>query len=136
MLFRSCASLFGTLQHICFVYKDSCHSLTPLCAFLSKSPNNWALHHVPNSLKESLSWWLCILSVENASRSLSQWAAWHLVNGWKAAGQDIGWAESIPLEISAMRALTSGLTNAELVISGQHECYLCLPEGSILELAT
>ena len=30
---RDCASLLGTLQHICFVYKDSRHSLTPLCAF-------------------------------------------------------------------------------------------------------
>ena len=112
-----CASILGTLQHICFVYRNSHHSLTSFCTFMSKFPNNWALHHVPNSVKDALAWWQLILSVSNAVYSLSpctiinldiyvdastswgiglivgnHWVAWSLCQGWKAAGWDIGWA--------------------------------------------
>ena len=55
----------------------------------------------------------------------SRWAAWRCVDGWKAAGQDIGWAESIALEIAVMWALASGLTDTELVIHGDNMSIIC-----------
>ena len=55
----------------------------------------------------------------------SHWAAWCLVDGWKAAGRDIGWAESIALEIAVLWALASGLTDAELVIRGDNISVIC-----------
>ena len=110
-----CVSILSTLQHICFIYRNSDHSLTSFCSFMSKFPKNWALHHVPTSVKDSLAWWHCVLSIPNAVQSLSpqtvidldiyvdastswgiglmvgdHWAAWSLCEGWKVAGQDIG----------------------------------------------
>jgi len=34
----------------------------------------------------------------------SQWVAWKLVHGWKLDGRDIGWAESIALELAISHA--------------------------------
>ena len=68
-----CATILSTLQHIYFVYRNSHHSLTSFCIFMYKFPNNWALHHVPTSVKDSLSWWHHILSIPNTEWSLSLW---------------------------------------------------------------
>jgi len=31
-----------------------------------------------------------------------QWAAWRLIPGWNTAGRDIGWAETIALELAIL----------------------------------
>ena len=62
-------AIHGTLQHIYFVYRQGRPFLPPLSAFISKFPNDYACHHVPKSVIESLKWWEAIL--QNPSNSCS-----------------------------------------------------------------
>ena len=112
---------------------------------MSKFPNNWALHHVPTSVKDSLAWWHRTLSIPNAERTLSpwtiidldiyvdastswgivlmvgdRWAAWSLCKGWKVAGQDIGWAESIALELAILWIISQNFLDSEIIIHGDN----------------
>jgi len=46
----------------------------------------------------------------------NQWAAWKLIPGWDSAGRDIGWAESIALELAILMLLDIGFTNCQTTI--------------------
>jgi len=120
-------SVHGTLQHIMFIYRQGHSSLPPLSAFISKFPNEFALHHIPKSVLICLEWWVAILKNPSNLRLLiprvvidphiwvdastdwgigvikgQLWVAWILKPGWKADGQDIGWAKSITLELAVI----------------------------------
>jgi hypothetical protein len=116
VLHRDCASLLGMLQHISFVYRDSCAHLSSLCTFSSKFPYDHVCHHVPRLVLEYLHWCQSVLAKPSGSRSLvpctkldpdiwvnalmtwgigiivgQHWAAWHLAPSCKSEGRDIGW---------------------------------------------
>ena len=38
----------------------------------------------------------------------NKWATWKLKCGWQTAGRDIGWAESITLELAALWLVHGG----------------------------
>jgi len=60
---NDCTSLLSTLQHVCFIYQDTCSSLPALSQFLAKFPNNYILlHHGPHTVLDDLEiWWQCLL---------------------------------------------------------------------------
>src|SRR5882672_3895252 len=128
-------SIHGTLQHICFVYRQGRPSLPPFSAFIAKFPNDYARHHIPRSVLDSLAWWEIILQNPSNSRSLLPrtaidpnvwvdastdwgigviygrlWAAWRLKPGWKSEGRDIGWVESVALELTVLWLIRDGYT--------------------------
>jgi len=46
----------------------------------------------------------------------SQWVAWKLVHGWKLDGRDIGWAESIALELAILMLVECGFKDCLITI--------------------
>ncbi|KZP01988.1 hypothetical protein FIBSPDRAFT_771393, partial [Athelia psychrophila] len=48
------------------------------------------------------------------------WAAWKLLPGWKSDGRDIGWAESIAVELAVAWVVQQGLTDVEIIIHGDN----------------
>src|SRR5882724_12041936 len=114
-------------QHVSFVYREGHSTLQPLSTFSLKLPNNFSLCHVPATVVKSIHWWSAILSSPGGSQSLAphhkvdpdiwvdtstswgiglvvsdHWAVWHLCDGWKCADRDIGWVESVALEVVVM----------------------------------
>ena len=49
-----------------------------------------------------------------------QWAAWQLLEGWKAADQDIGWAETVTMELALLWMVSEGIHNVKVVIHGDN----------------
>jgi len=43
------------------------------------------------------------------------WASWQLKEGWKSNGRDIGWVESIALEVAVLWAVHAGFHNVTIV---------------------
>jgi len=142
---KECMSIHGTLQHITFVYKDGHSTLPPFSTFLAKFPNDYARHHIPKSVSDSLLWWVAILSNPSCSCSLlprriidpnvwvdastswgigviigERWSAWRLLDGWKADGRDIGWAEAIALEMAILWLIHKGYSDWKITIHGDN----------------
>jgi len=140
-------SLNGTLSHICFVYPHGRTYLTSISAFVaifdSKHKPRWG----PTSLKHDLTWWESILSTVGTPRSLvprgtlrdldiwgdastswgigihfgDQWDAWQLLPNWRTEGRDIGWAESIAVELIVRMLDAMNLENAAVLIRSDNE---------------
>jgi len=47
-----------------------------------------------------------------------QWAAWWLVEGWKAADCDIGWAKPLPWSWQVLWLVSAGIRDAKVTIHG------------------
>ncbi len=139
------ASLHGTLQHVCFVYRDHRALMPSLSRFLSKFPNKFVSHHVPTPVVNDLKLWFNALSITSYRRSLRprmvqdvdawidastswgigivvgrKWAAWKLKDGWNSDGRDIGWAETIAIELFAMWLSTTDLSDCEAPVHGDN----------------
>jgi len=48
------------------------------------------------------------------------WAAWKLKDGWRADGRDIGWAESVALELAALWMVHTGFHDAVVTVRGDN----------------
>ena len=140
---KHCTSILGTLQHISFIYRDSHSRLPPFVSFISKFPNDFATCHASKYVMDSLHWWEAVLLNPLCSRSLklhqwlypdlwiatstswgigialgNKWFTWTLMPGWKAKGRDIGWAESISLELVVLIIVDSGFRDCSIVVHG------------------
>src|SRR5882724_2158286 len=138
-------SVLGTLQHISFIYRDSRSTLPPFASFISKFPNDFAIRHTPKSFLEGLHCWEAVLTNPHCACSLKpclsldpdlwvdastswgisiihgdKWSAWTLVPGWKSEGRDIGWAESIALELAVLLLVNLNFRNCSIVIRGDN----------------
>ena len=49
-----------------------------------------------------------------------RWAAWHLLTGWDGEDRDIGWAESVALEIAILWLVRQGLSDCKVTIRGDN----------------
>lgn len=139
---RETMSIAGTLSHIAFVYTAGRSYLTGLSHFIASFPHPHALRYPSKSLLSDLRWWRDVLRQPNFTRSLvprsaqcdpgvwvdastswgigvligGKWAAWKLVDGWKANSRDIGWAEMIALELACLYLETMQYTNVDILI--------------------
>jgi len=134
-------SILGTLQHLSFVYKEGCSTLPPFLVFLAKCLNNFSCCHAPKVIIESLHWWEVVLAKSDCSHLLkpcqafdpglwvnastswrigiifsSIWYAWALTPGWKADGRDIGWAESVSLELAVLILVDHNFQDCSVII--------------------
>ena len=134
------SSLHGSLQHLCFVYRQGRSYLSSLSLFTSKFPNKFISHYIPSSVKNDVTWWKRTLSLPSVSRSLIPrtfhdpdiwvdasewgiglvvgdfWAAWKLVPGWRGDGRDMGWAEGLAVEVITLWIVSdSGIANDAIV---------------------
>ena len=46
----------------------------------------------------------------------SCWNTWELHDGWKSINQDIGWAETIALELAVLWLVDAGFNNCNVVV--------------------
>lgn len=142
---KSCTSLHGSLQHVTFVYRDGRAYLPRMSTFMSKFKNHFTLFHVPSSIRHDLLWWQDLLTRPSGSCTLTtwktvdldiwvdastswgigiivgtSWATWKLTPGWKTEGRDIGWAESIALELAIAWIVSSDVHDALVIIRGDN----------------
>jgi len=138
---KDCMSILGTLQHLSFVYKEGRSTLPPFSAFLAKFPNDFSRRHATKPIYESLRWWEAVLTKSDCSRSLKprqpfdpdlwvdastnwgigiifgdNWYAWALTPGWKTDGRDIGWAESVALELAVLILVDRNFHDCSVII--------------------
>ena len=130
--------LLGTLQHITFVYVLGRAYLPALTRFISKFDGNRFMYRfIDRAVLKDLTWWHEVLSHPDISCSLlprsfvdkdiwvdastswgiglwiaNRWAAWHLRPGWSNQNRDIGWLETIAIEIAAMWLATQNIHDA------------------------
>ncbi len=136
--FSEASSLHGTLQHVCFIYRAGKAYLPALSAFVGHFPNKWVAHHPSKAVWNDLEWWKACLSTPSPGHSLNTcqhidmdiwvdasdwgiglvvggcWAAWKLAPGWRSDGREIGWSESIAVELAA-RYVTSATTHTDAI---------------------
>ncbi|SJK98561.1 uncharacterized protein ARMOST_01829 [Armillaria ostoyae] len=136
--YSEASSLHGTLQHVCFVYRAGKAYLPALSAFVGHFPNKWVAHHPSKTVWNDLEWWKACLSAPSLGRSLTArqhidmdiwvdasdwgiglvvggyWAAWKLAPGWRSEGREIGWSESIAIELAA-QYVTSATTYTDTI---------------------
>jgi hypothetical protein len=132
------AKLLGTLQHTSFIYTLGCSYLPSITHFLSTfQGRTFRLHFLPHDVRRHLSWCQNVLRCPNISHSLhcctfmdkdiwadastswgiglvvgGRWAAWKLANGWQGNGHDIGWAETIMMELTVLWIAAIGIFDA------------------------
>jgi len=68
-------------------------------------PNIW--------VDASMDWGIGIIIADH-------WAAWKLVAGWNSLGRDIGWAESIALELVVIMIVDQGFNDCHVMIRGDN----------------
>jgi hypothetical protein len=142
---KDVASLHGTLQHISFVYRDGRAYLPALSHMASHFTNHWSRHHISSAVRNDILWWKKTLSFPSTSRSLlprlqagydiwvdastswgigilidQQWMAWKLRSGWDTEGRDIGWAESVSVELAVLWITEQNLTDREILVHGDN----------------
>ena len=137
---KDCASLHGSLKHICFVYHDAHCALPALSQHFVKVPEHYVLHHIPQAITTDLNLWLTCLTGPAVTHSLlprqcldpnshievssfglrfafkNWYVGWHLVDGWAAEGQDIGWDESVALELAIYWLIQMGFHDADITM--------------------
>lgn len=135
--------IFGSLSHLTFVYIDMRSYLPPLSMFATSfSSNPHASRYPPPSVLSALHSWSRILSGPPIIRSLvpkgpaqdiglwvdasmswgigviigKQWVAWKLSSGWKLPGRDIGWLETLAVELASLTLVHLGFSNLHLLL--------------------
>jgi len=133
-------AIHGTLQHIKFVYRQGHSSLPPFSSLIAKFLNNFTCHHIPRSVIKALMWWEAILQSLSGCCSLFPhpvidpdvwvnastdwgigivlghlWAAWRLKPGWKMDSCNIGWEESVALELAILWLIQASHVDCNIV---------------------
>lgn len=138
--------LHGTLQHITFVYIFGRAYLPALTRLIAKFGNNrFAYRFVDRAVTRDLNWWHDTLSCTKFSRSLlprktidlniwvdastswgiglwihSHWSAWGLQPGWSNGQWDIGWLETIAIELAALWLSTQNIYDSHVHVNSDN----------------
>ena len=123
------------------MYRDSHHSLSSLSNFLANFPNDFIKHHLPMRTRSDLLWWQSLLARPNISHSLlplptldpdiwvdmsTDWgiglvvgqlgASWRLSPSWSSHDCNIGWLESVALEIAIYWLCVNDFHDTDVII--------------------
>jgi hypothetical protein len=111
------------------------------------SPSPYIKKKPPQALLTDLSWWHTTLSSPPPPTQLSlpppisqiqffvdastsfgigivlenEWESWKLIKGWMRDGRDIGWAESVAIELGLHLAITRGYTHLHIPLRSDNE---------------
>jgi hypothetical protein len=122
-------------------------SLYRFAAQFDRAHSEFVKLHPPRETLEDMAWWKAALSVSwcgiaikarpkehpdtffvDASTSWgiglvvqSRWLAWPLLEGWRAEGRDIGWAEFVALELAVLTAMRIGIKGVTLVVHSDNQ---------------
>ena len=123
----------GTLKHATFVITAGSSYLPSLSqAIKAFGGDRHRRHHITQEVHLDLCWWQSILSGQGISRSFLPhlhldpdvwvdttmswgiglvvkgcWAAWKLLEGWRARDGDISWAKTIAMELVLLQAFAT-----------------------------
>jgi hypothetical protein len=111
-------------------------------------PNEFVPHFMHSAIISDLGWWLELLKFNHSPRSLTPhppthdyniwvdastrsrigiswnglWDVWHLHEGWhNPIGHDIGWLETIAVELAIRISFQFGISNADILIHSDNE---------------
>lgn len=144
---RDILSIQGTLSHITFVIPAGRSHLTSISHCVSLYTSTHQRRYLSHSAITDLRWWLSALHAEDISRSLvsrgpakdyslwvdassewgigvlinGRWAAWRLANGWKHDGRDIGWAETVALELALLCLEAMDVCDSDVIVRSDNQ---------------
>jgi hypothetical protein len=147
ILKKDALSLLGTLSHVTVVHQDGRSYLSSLSSFISTFTNDFKPRYPRLSVIKDLEWWVLTLSHAGFTRALShrgatqdlgiwvdaskswgigiiigdEWDAWKWSAPWHNEGRDIGWAESVAVELAARILCERGVANAAILIRGDNQ---------------
>jgi hypothetical protein len=147
ILKKDALSLLGTLSHVTVVHQDGRSYLSSLSSFISTFTNDFKPRYPRLSVIKDLEWWVSKLSHAGFTRPLShrgatqdlgiwvdaskswgigiiigdEWDAWKWSAPWHNEGRDIGWAESVAVELAARILCERGVANAAVLIRGDNQ---------------
>lgn len=140
--------IFGSLSHLTFVYIDMRSFLPPITIFAASfAANPHASRYPPPSVLSALHSWSRTLSLPPVHRSLvpkgpprdiglwvdastswgigvvirGQWLAWKLSANWKSPGRDIGWLETLAVELASLALVHLGFSNCHLLLRSDNQ---------------
>lgn len=147
ILKKDALSLLGTLSHVSIVHQDGRSYLSTLSSFIATFTNDHKPRYPRISVIKDLEWWVTKLTHSGFARHLShrgvtqdlgiwvdaskswgigiiignEWDAWEWSAPWHYEGRDIGWAESIAVELAARILSERGISNAAILIRGDNQ---------------
>jgi hypothetical protein len=147
ILKKDALSLLGTLSHVTIVHQDGRSYLSALSSFIATFTNDHKPRYPRISVIKDLEWWVTKLTHSGFTRHLShrgttqdlgiwvdaskswgigiiigdEWDAWEWSAPWHYEGRDIGWAESIAVELAARILSERGISNAAILIRGNNQ---------------
>jgi len=137
----------GTLNHISFVFPFVHSFLSPLYQWITEFPDKHKPQFMRPSVISNLTWWLSLLSSPQPPHSValppppldlqiwvdvssdfgigilfdSSWAASHLIPDWCGPSCDIGWLESLAIELAAILIISQGAHYSHFLIRSDNE---------------
>lgn len=140
--------LVGSLEHVANIFPHGRSFLPSLYGFRASFGESHRFVHrfPPASCITDAKTWLELLSIPNAYRQLHnrpqydpdlwvdassdwgvglvvgrKWRSWKFRRGWKTNRRDIGWAETVAIEIAALHLASSGQHEAEFVVRSDNQ---------------
>ena len=141
-------SLLGTLNHVSKIHTLGRSYLPAAQVFLTqwKSESRFVTRSPPRRAVSDIVTWSHLLSIPNASRSLQplsdldpdiwvdastdwgiglvckgRWRAWKLREHWRRERRDIGWAETVALELAILHVDAMGSSGCKVAIRSDNQ---------------
>jgi hypothetical protein len=145
---RDAEKISGTLAHCAFIFPHGRSYLSNLYRWIADFPSEFVPRYMRSSVISDLRWWLHILDSPQPPRSLAPrpptrdygiwvdastgtgigvlwnglWDAWTTREGWRDhVGHDIGWLESIAVELAIRITCLFGISNTDVLIRSDNE---------------
>lgn len=137
--------VLGTLVHCSLAVPEGRSHLPSLASFgasFTHLSNPRATRVIPSRVKEDIEWWIQALNRPFCGSSIAappapmdlglwvdastsfgigivlqkQWCNFQLLEGWKAKGRDIGWAEMVAVELAVLWLIEKHVSNRNIII--------------------
>lgn len=144
---RDAEKIAGTLNHIAFTFPHARSFLSPLYQWIADFPDDFKPRYMHPSVISDLKWWLDLLSVPRPPLSVAippppldlsvwvdassdfgigllvdqAWFAWRLAPDWRGPGRDIGWLESLAIELAMSLIIRRSFRNSSILIHSDNE---------------
>ena len=144
---RDAEKIAGTLNHIAFAFPHARSFLLPLYQWIAEFPDEFKPCYMCPSVISDLKWWLQLLSIPRSPISIATpppplnlsiwvdassdfgigllfdtaWFAWHLTPDWRGPSRDIGWLESLAIELTVSLVIRCGFRDCSILIHSNNE---------------
>lgn len=149
MVFKCHAEqIASTLTHCAFVFPHGRSYLSNLYCWIADFPKEFTPRYMRSAVKTDLKWWIKILEKTQPPHSLTPrppthdyniwvdastgsgigilwnnlWDMWSTQEGWRIpVGHDIGWLETVAVELTVLVSTTFGISNTDILIWSDNE---------------